>query len=235
VSGTNRWFYPQNTNPYGVDFTYATSGTTNFWGYDQPTTGDYSLAMTRSVLVPSGSAAYLRFNHAYGFEDGSANAYDGGVLEYSTNGGATWSDAGSLLTNNGYNGTIAAGFGNPLAGRGAYVRESNGYISSRASLSSLAGQSVRFRFRIGTDANADDYGWFVDDIRIYTCDGSGIAPPGAPGNVVATAGNASAQLSWTSPASDGGSPVTNYAITPYVGAVAPPSTDWSTARHTRSP
>jgi hypothetical protein len=224
ASGTNRWFYPQNQNPYGVDFTYATSGTRNFWGYDQPATGDYSLALTRSVLVPSGSAAYLRFNHAYGFEDGSVNAYDGGVLEYSTNGGATWNDAGSLLTNNGYNGTIVAGFGNPLAGRSAFVRESNGYISSRASLSSLAGQNVRFRFRIGTDTEADDYGWFVDDIRIYTCDSSAVAPPGAPGNVAATAGNASAQLSWTPPASDGGSPVTNYVITPYVGAVAQATT-----------
>jgi hypothetical protein len=224
VSGTNRWFYPQNPNPYGVDFTYATSGTTNFWGYDQPVTGDYSLALTRSVLVPSGSATYLRFDHAYGFEDGSANAYDGGVLEYSTNGGVTWNDAGSLLTDNGYNGTIAAGFGNPLAGRSAFVRESNGYISSRASLSSLAGQNVRFRFRIGTDTVADDYGWFVDDIRIYTCGSSVVAPPGAPANVAATAGNAGAQLSWTPPASDGGSPVTNYVITPYVGAVGQATT-----------
>jgi hypothetical protein len=37
-------------------------------------------------------------------------------------------------------------------------RESNGYISSRVNLSSLAGQNVRFRFRIGTDSSGDDYG-----------------------------------------------------------------------------
>jgi cysteine-rich repeat protein len=36
-------------------------------------------------------------------------------------------------------------------------------------LASLAGQSVRFRFRIGSDSCCDDYGWFIDDVRIYTC------------------------------------------------------------------
>jgi hypothetical protein len=29
---------------------------------------------------------------------------------------------------------------------------------------------VRFRFRIGTDPIVFDYGWFIDDVRIYRCD-----------------------------------------------------------------
>ena len=36
-------------------------------------------------------------------------------------------------------------------------------------MSSLAGQSVRFRFRIGTDEDIEDFGWFIDDVRIYSC------------------------------------------------------------------
>ncbi len=163
------WYYPQNTNDFGFDATYATSGTTNFWGYDQEYTADYRIAMTKNVAIPVGGNPYLRFNHAYLFEDGITNAYDGGVLEYSTNNGSNWADAGSLLTDNGYNGTIYSGYENPLGGRSAFVRESNGYISSRARLSSLAGQNVRFRFRIGTDVSDWDYGWFVDDIRVYNC------------------------------------------------------------------
>jgi uncharacterized repeat protein (TIGR01451 family) len=94
--------------------------------------------------------------------------YDGGVLEYSANGGA-WTDAGSLFTHNGYDGPVDIGYGNPLAGRQAFGGESNGYISSRLDLNSLAGQSVRFRFRIGTDSSYDALGWFIDDVRIYTC------------------------------------------------------------------
>jgi hypothetical protein len=140
--------------------------------------------MTRSVEIPAVSTTYLRFNHAHGFEDAGV-AYDGGVLEYSADEGASWTDAGPLLSDGGYNGTIANGHGNPLSGRRAFVRESNGYGSSRAVLSSLGGQSARFRFRIGTDSGTSDYGWFVDDIRIYTCglplvdtDGDGVSDPG---------------------------------------------------------
>ena len=40
--------------------------------------------------------------------------------------------------------------------------------------------------------------------------------PGAPTGVTAVAGNASANVSWTAPP-DGGSPITSYTITPYIG------------------
>ncbi|MBI4710239.1 MAG: hypothetical protein HY759_03930, partial [Nitrospirae bacterium] len=104
------------------------------------------------------------FAHAYGFEDPN---YDGGVLEYSANGGASWNDAGTLFDYNGYDGTIPAG--NPLAGRSAFLSDSHGYISSRLNLNSLAGQSVRFRWRMGLNNGVYDWGWWLDDVRIYTC------------------------------------------------------------------
>jgi hypothetical protein len=45
-------------------------------------------------------------------------------------------------------------------------------------------------------------------------------PPGAPTAVAATAGNGSAQVSWTAPANDGGSAITSYTVTPFIGATA---------------
>ncbi|MGW3790941.1 fibronectin type III domain-containing protein [Micromonospora arida] len=43
--------------------------------------------------------------------------------------------------------------------------------------------------------------------------------PGAPTNTSATAGTNAARVSWTTPA-NGGSPITGYTVTPYLGAVA---------------
>nr|WP_230209349.1 DUF4082 domain-containing protein [Tetrasphaera sp. HKS02] len=50
-----------------------------------------------------------------------------------------------------------------------------------------------------------------------------VSAPGAPTAVTATAGNVSAVVSWTAPA-DGGSPITGYTITPYIGSSAQAST-----------
>src|SRR5690606_19219546 len=79
---------------------------------------------------------------------------------------------GPLFTDNGYNGWLAIVSDNPLEGRSAFIAASYGYTASRIGLSSLAGNSVRFRFRLATDFEGDAYGWFIDDIRIYTCAGA---------------------------------------------------------------
>jgi hypothetical protein len=114
-------------------------------------------------------AGFLRFNHSYGFDDDAIDTYDGGVVEYSGDGGVTWNDAGGLFDSGGYNGTISSLDTNPLAGRSAFVAESNGMGSSRANLGALAGQNVKFRFREATDSIVDDYGWFIDDVSIFAC------------------------------------------------------------------
>ncbi|NOT53372.1 MAG: DUF11 domain-containing protein, partial [Deltaproteobacteria bacterium] len=147
----------------------ATSGQHAFWGYNRPTIADSTVAMSVNVAIPVGGAR-MQFNHSYGFEEEPGVNYDGGVIEYSTNSGGTWTDAGSLITAGAvYGGAVQSGFGNPLANRNAFVRESFGYTASQLNLTSLAGQNARFRFRIGTDSSADDYGWFIDDVRVYTC------------------------------------------------------------------
>lgn len=164
------WFYPQNPNPF-FDATYATSGTKNLWGDDPAIATDSAIRMTSPVAIPAN--AFLHFNHAYGFEDDANNAYDGGVVEYSTTGaGGPWIDAGALFTAGRYNGTITTASDNPIEGRAAFVRESNGYGATRANLAALSGQSVIFRWRIATDSLVGDYGWFIDDVSIHTC-----APP----------------------------------------------------------
>ena len=163
AEGSNWWAYPQNPNPYTADYdfdaTYATSGTTNFFGADWDSTSTIRIAMTHNVRLSDDSV--LRFDHAYELE----NTYDGGRVEYSTNAGASWHDAGSLFTHNGYNGSIHAG----AATVPAFTGLSNGYRSSRLDLSSLPNANVRFRFVVQTDASVAWFGWFVDDIQIFSC------------------------------------------------------------------
>jgi hypothetical protein len=54
-------------------------------------------------------------------------------------------------------------------GVSGYISDSHGYIASRADLSTLSGQSVRFRFRMSNDSGGVDRGWYVDDVSIHTC------------------------------------------------------------------
>jgi len=170
ILGERIWYYPQNPNPY-TDLTYTTSGIYNFFGDNLGTVSDSYIGMKNNVSIPAGKDVYLHFKHAYSFEDNSAGTvyYDGGVVEYSTNNGTSWLDAGQFSDFGGYDGTIAPGLGNPLGGRMAFGGASSGYQSTRIKLNTLADQDVRFRFRIGTDNSLDDYGWFIDDINIYTC------------------------------------------------------------------
>ncbi|MFQ5400495.1 MAG: M4 family metallopeptidase [Anaerolineae bacterium] len=174
ISATNQfWFVPQTSSTIGLADPYATSGTGNIWGFDQGGAiggiSDTYLAMKTDVVsLPSN--AYMHFNHSYGFDSSTPSGlikYDGGIVEYSLNGGTTWQDAGALFTHNGYDGTLIGT--NPLGAISAFTADSRGYISSRLDLNSLAGSNVRFRFRIGTGLLTYDYGWFIDDVRIYTC------------------------------------------------------------------
>jgi Zn-dependent metalloprotease len=154
-------------NPWSYTTGYATSGIRSLYGNDIDKASDSYIGMNSSVTLPPN--ALMHFRQAIDFESGFFSAYDGGVVEYSTNGGGSWTDAGPLFASNGYNATIDSFNGNPLAGRDAFGYVSNGYYSSRLDLSSLNGNSVRFRFRQGTDTGGGSLGWLIDDVRIYTC------------------------------------------------------------------
>ena len=88
------------------------------------------------------------------------------LVEYTTNGN-TWQDARPLFTDNGYRGTISTR--RQPAGRSG-VRRPEWDTSQPPDLNSLAAQNIRFRFRIASDASKGALGWWIDDIRIYTCD-----------------------------------------------------------------
>jgi Zn-dependent metalloprotease len=152
---------------------YASSGINMLWGRDAEPYTDSRATLTTGVPIPAGKT-FLRFKHAYLFDSfvyqGTPRYYDGGVLEYSTDGGSVWKDAKPLFSaGKNYGGTLYQYSFNPLGGRQSFVGDSHGYVSSRYKLSSLAGKTVNFRWRLGTDQAVALKGWFVDDVQIYTC------------------------------------------------------------------
>jgi hypothetical protein len=166
---------------WGIGNFYAFGGDFHGFGPNVGFTSDHSLVHTNAIAIPAG--ARMAFRHAFEVEYDTGNNYDGGVLEYSTDNGVTWNDvvtgpAGNLIVaGQSYNGPIynnpADPFStNPLKGRQAFVRHSFGYTGTVLNLGPLAGQNVKFRWRLGTDEIVDSFGWAVDDVRIYTCAGA---------------------------------------------------------------
>lgn len=135
-------------------------------------------ATLTSPPVEVGTTKPLRitFKQRYDFQAKDGVHADGGVLEISDDGGATWKDA-SYLGPVGYPGEIASGTGNPLAGRPAWTGKSKGapaWDTADTSLgATLAGKTVRLRFRVATDKNGPGLpgGWDIDDISLDGVDG----------------------------------------------------------------
>lgn len=109
--------------------------------------------------------AELSFWHKHDFEANNSY-YDGGVLELSTDNGQNWTDLGSAITQNGYNGTLNGGYGQPLGARPAFVDNLGTFQQVKVDLSAYANQTVRFRWRMGTDSSQGAGDWLIDDIEV---------------------------------------------------------------------
>ena len=82
---------------------------------DPATISDKQLLSPSIPVIADGSPARMSFRNNFNLQDG----FDGGVLEISFDDGLTFQDilaAGGTFTSGGYNGTVSACCGNPLAG-----------------------------------------------------------------------------------------------------------------------
>jgi Zn-dependent metalloprotease len=178
-TGTDGWTFAalSGESAWGPASGNASSGERMLWADDGYANTDSIVTMSNGVALPASSKPFLHFAHAYNFDAAFTSYYDGGVLEYSINNGTIWIDAKSLFSSGqNYRGPLKSGTGNLLASRFAFAGDSHGYVDSRYKLETLAGQTIRFRWRMGTDQSYSVLGWYVDDVRIYTCVGIPKAP-----------------------------------------------------------
>jgi len=162
-------------------FAWTTTGTPGVWTHPRPTPLDGVLSGADATspgdanavsppITAGGGPVTISFSHRFAFEANAANAFDGGVIEYSTDGGTTWLDI-SGLADPGYNVTLTGTpdvSGNPIAGRRAYGRtNASTPATDTVTLNlgtQLAGQTFRLRFRQGSDLNTGAAGWEIDNL-----------------------------------------------------------------------
>jgi large repetitive protein len=160
---------------------FQASATQHYWFGPNPASPADTYLVSPALNV--GMAPFVvSFKHRFAFEADAMTFYDGAVVEFSTDDGRTWTDAGGMMAV-GYNGSIPAQSSNPLKGRAAFVGKSMGYpafVPVRIDAGTrFAGQTVKMRFRIGSDDAAADKGWEVDDISFT---GSSNTPFGSLAN-----------------------------------------------------
>lgn len=201
ITGINHWnagsdvsgIYRPNTADVSITSSESKPLTGNYalWADNKRSQGisffgDSMVTMTNAITVPDHGNIHMQFEHKFDFEatnDLDNGDPDGGVIEYSVDGGTVWNDAKEFIRDGrGYQNFIQTGQENPLAGRWAFVGNTWSsvtsnleYVSTQLDLEALAGQSVKFRFHMGTDtfavghAGLGGLGWMIDDVAIYTC------------------------------------------------------------------
>jgi hypothetical protein len=128
-----------------------------------------------AVAIPAGaSSLQLKFWHRFELAGGG----DGGRLELSVDGGATWFDvtdpgSGASFASNGYNARVTAtgpqANRSEFAGLSAWTGSSGGFVETIVNLTDttkFAGKNLRARWRLATNASGASTGWFVDTISL---------------------------------------------------------------------
>jgi hypothetical protein len=150
---------------------------------------DQMLTLTSTVSIPANAtSAVLSFWHRVATE----STYDGAVIEFSTDGGTTWSNTVPTFISGGYNATISSGFNSPIAGRRAWsgtIGSAGNFVNVQVDLISYVGQSLSFRFREANDSSVAATGWWVDDVSVTVatpCTGTPTATVTPPPTETAT-------------------------------------------------
>ena len=189
-------FLTQGGDPWSItDEWDIYFGSGNGWYIpDNPLPSD--AVLTSPSVDIGGSSFSFSFDHYWQFEnagylgDGTPVSYDGGRLEVSIDGGdfVDVLEAGGSFTEGGYNGYVFALDPDASLGAPGFADYNvDDFSTTTVSFgTSLAGKSVRFRFRAVSDITAGEFGWYIDNLRfagITNVPFSDLVPDGAGNNV----------------------------------------------------
>lgn len=152
------------------------SGANAFHANDPSTVSDQRL-VSPPIAVPAGQdLPNLQFwNHQTMESNTSTSCFDGGIIEISTTLNMTWTQITTGLLTDPYDGPISTSHSNPLGGKNAWCGDPQDWLNSIVDLNAYAGQTVQFRFRLGSDSSVGREGWYIDDVKVQTCVPSALA------------------------------------------------------------
>jgi hypothetical protein len=159
----------------------TTSGTQAWYAEDLSSTSDQRL-ISPAITLPTGQLPMsLIYQNYQIIEADGNNCWDAAILEISTDGGASWTQLDNELLSDPYDGTIN-NTPNPLAGLQGWCGDPEPWVRSVVDLSAFQGESVQFRFRLGTDAFVGREGWYIDDVEVQSCLGENVFSDGFESN-----------------------------------------------------
>jgi hypothetical protein len=170
-AGAAGWTHSGTGDSWALSGARVHSGAAAFHANDPETSSDQRL-VSPAVLLPSAATALtLQFWNWQEMESGwSDSCWDGGLVEISTNGGVTWTHlpAAVMLTDP-YDGPVYG-----LSDLDGWCGDPQDWLKSVADISAYAGQTVQFRFRLGSDSSVDREGWYIDDVLVQSCVAGGL-------------------------------------------------------------
>ncbi|HET7432467.1 MAG TPA: M4 family metallopeptidase [Nocardioides sp.] len=158
----------------------AVSGHDSWFSLDPDDIGRSSLRWAAPVALPEGQPTYLWFRQWRVLDYLGDATFDAGTVEVddtTARGGPRPAEGPGWV--NGPRDVIDDRYGNPAGGRRGFGKDSFGWTASRLDLTPYAGHALRPRFSMNSDEVIGYPGWYLDDVRVYTCGGD-LEPTAAP-------------------------------------------------------
>ncbi len=184
-SGASGWTHGNSqgtTDNWALSTAQSHSATHSWFAAGPASTNINDLTSPAIAVSAAATNLTLSFWHNYNFQTGR----DGGVLEFSVDGGAwfdvTASGSGAAFSTGGYNSSFIT-TGNPNAKnplvadgpRSCWTGAGTGFAQVVVNLTDTAkyaGHSLRIRWRLATNSSTASTGWYLDDIAL---NGGGVA------------------------------------------------------------
>ena len=169
------WFKGGMRNTWQITTTRAYSGQQAYHAKDADMISDQWLDSIPVYLPANNVALSLQFWQYYLMENDNSDrqCFDGALLEIASaqnpDSSSYWTPISDALLNMPYNASISEFNGNPLAGRQAWCGDTGKWVKTVVDLKPYAGQTTRFRFRLGTDNSNGHEGWYIDNVMVKMC------------------------------------------------------------------